>query len=234
MTDTLFILARQSLPQTTGTCTALHAADPFGAGRQILFQDATGYSGGHVAFSGEVDISGLTHAEVIVMLRGRLTLASGQEKTCFDVGEALVLPRGFSGKALAEDAIWAFTSTQATAAPADDSRVVPLEPGLDRPRSPGPATEVLVGPAPECHSLNLFTDAGGMRAGVWDVSTPCERRFVPHRVHELMHFIEGEVELRHLSGTAMLFRAGDTILVPRGAPYAWKSDARVVKYYSVL
>jgi uncharacterized cupin superfamily protein len=98
----------------------------------------------------------------------------------------------------------------------------------------GPAAEVIVDPAPSCHSLNLFTDPSTMRAGVWDVMTPCERTFVNHRVHELMHLIEGEVTQTHRDGTQEVIRAGDTILIPRGAPYAWKSERPVIKYYAVL
>ena len=73
-----------------------------------------------------------------------------------------------------------------------------------------------------------------MRAGVWDVSTPCERSFVPHKVHELMHVIEGEMTLTHRNGSHETIVAGDTVFVPRGAPYAWKSALKVVKYYCVM
>jgi uncharacterized cupin superfamily protein len=242
LTDTLLILRSKNHPAATSTPAALGPEDPFGVGRNLAFQDTAGFAAGHVAFAGKADIHRLAHAEIIVLTAGGLTLDTAQGRIPLGAGDAAVLPRGYSGTVSAEPGTsWVFTAMQSSfpgaqgagAAP-DAANAIRLDPGLDRPRSPGPAAEVLVSAAPECHSLNLFTDPSGMRAGVWDVSTPCERTFVPHRVHELMCFIEGNVTLTHASGIETIFNPGDAILVPRAAPYAWKNLGRVVKYYVVL
>lgn len=230
MSEKLFILGRQGKPVAAASAASLGAADPFASGRRITFQDMAGFSGGHVAFSGEVAIARMPHAEVIVLVSGALVV----DGESFTSGQALVLPKGFAGTVKAVPGTRWFFNAMTAGDPAAESRLIRLDPALARPASPGPAPEVVVGLPPSCHSLNLFTDPSAMRAGVWDVMTPCERTFVNHRVHELMHLIEGEVRLTHRDGTAEVIRTGDTILIPRGAPYAWKSESPVVKYYVVL
>ena len=245
VTSTLLVLDSKNHPVAASAPSMLGADDPFGAGRHLAFQDLAGFAAGHVVFAGKADIHRLAHAEVLVLTAGGLTLDTAQGRMHFKAGEALVLPRAFTGTVSAEPGTrWIFNAMQGTGLQGADSPGtgalpdtvdgIRLDPALPRPRSPGPAAEVLVGPAPECHSLNLFTDPSGMRAGVWDVSTPCERTFVPHRVHELMCVLEGSVTLTHASGTTVTFGPGDAIFVPRAAPYAWKNHERVVKYYVVL
>jgi uncharacterized cupin superfamily protein len=230
MSDTLLVLGRQGLPACPAKPQTLGAADPFGSGRKIAFQDDAGFSSGHVDLAGDIAVSTLSYAEVIVLVAGSIALADDR----FSTGEALVLPKGFSGKvSLATGTRWFFCAITAGDKGAE-SKAIRLNPALPRAVSPGPAAEVVVGTPPECHSLNLFTDPSALRAGVWDVTTPCERTFVPHRVHELMHLIEGEVTLTHRSGTTEVIGAGDTVFLPRSAPYAWKSTAKIVKYYCVM
>lgn len=230
MSDRMLVLGRQGVPACPATSQTLGAADPFGAGRKIAFQDVAGFSSGHVDLAGAIAIPGLPHAEVIVLVAGSLTCGG----ETFATGEALVLPKGYSGSvSLAKGTRWFFCAITAGDKGAE-SAAIRLNPTLPRAASPGPAQEVVVGTPPECHSLNLFTDPSALRAGVWDVTTPCERTFVAHRVHELMHLIEGEVTLTHRSGGAEVIGAGDTIFLPRGAPYAWKSTAKIVKYYCVM
>ncbi|MCZ8181380.1 MAG: cupin domain-containing protein [Beijerinckiaceae bacterium] len=230
MTKTLIHLGRDGQPLATGRAGAASAADPFAAGRQILFDDGSGHRAGHLVLSGAVPVGGLGHAELMTVGAGRLVV----DGRSHDAGAAVVLPRGFSGMVEAAPGTLVFFVAQEMAeAPAGETGAITLDPALPRNRSAGPAAEVLVSAPPECHSLNLFTDASGLRAGIWDVSTPCERRFVPHRIHELMHLLEGEVTLTHQSEGAARFRAGDVIFVPQGAPYAWKNERKVVKYYTV-
>lgn len=205
------------------------SADPFSAARMIAFRDDTGFLAGSVSLRGAVTVNSLPRSEVAVVVRGRVT-AAGEE---FAAGSAFVMPAGFTGTVSGDDdATWFFTAELPCDAP-QTTVVQRLDPTLPRPSSPGPAAEILIGPKPSCHALNQFTGPGAMRAGVWDVMTPCERSFVPHRIHELMHLIEGDVTLTHRDGTVARFRAGDTLFLPQGAPYAWKSDVPVVKFYTV-
>jgi uncharacterized cupin superfamily protein len=230
MTNTLIHLGRDGHPLTEGVAGAASAGDPFAAGRRVLFDDGLGHRAGHVRLAGMVAVSGLGHAEMIVVGAGRLVVAG----KAYGPHAAVVLPRGFSGSVeAAPDTLWFFVSQVMADAPVGATGPIPIDPTLPRNRSAGPAAAVLVSAPPECHSLNLFTDASGFRAGVWDASTPCERRFVPHRIHELMYLLEGEVTLTHEHEGPSQFRALDVLFVPQGAPYAWKNERKVVKFYSV-
>lgn len=227
MSDSLIFLARPAAEARKGPA---GPGDPFAAFRVILFQDDQGFAAGHVDCAGPVTVCALPHAEMLVVVAGGLDVAG----MALAAGQACVLPRGFSGRVTpAAGTRWSFC-TMNRGETADAPAPIRLEPTLTRNPSPGPAAEVVIGTPPECHSLNLFTDSSGMRAGVWDVTTPCARSFVPHRVHELMHLIEGEVILSKQGGAAQSVMAGESIFLPRGAPYAWTSQRPVVKYYCVL
>lgn len=230
MTDHLFILGRQGEPVAKGSAQKLHTQDPFGAARMAIFFDGDeGFAAGSCEASGTHTISSLPFAEMLAVVAGRLTINGA----AYQAGSGLVLPHGFSGTIEAVPGTrWFYNATFKNTG-ADAKGVITLDPKLPRAASPGPAPEVIIGEPPENHSLNLFTDGSGMRAGVWDTMKHCHRSFVPHKVHELMHLIEGEVELTHRDGSSEIICAGDTIHIPRGAPYAWKSSVPVVKYYCV-
>lgn len=228
------VLARNGQPATPAAAGSLSASDPFAGSRTIAFSDDSGFSAGTATPAAGERAFAMPHAEVVVVLAGGLCIVTGAETLAVGAGEAIVLPRGLAGRLTSETGTrLAFT---AMAQPAESAPQGPvrLDPAAPRNPSPGPAPEIVVGERPSCHSRNQFTDESGLRAGVWDVTTPCERCVVPHRVHELMHFIEGVVTLTHESGERLDLTAGDTVFLPRGAPYAWKSEPAVVKYYVVL
>ena len=229
------MLARQGQPDAVSKPGGLSPSDPFGTSRQIAFRDEAGFAAGTLTLAPGEHAFEMTHAEALVVVDGVVALTSAGTSENFAAGSAFVLPRGTTGTlrvaggaTLVFNAMTSDVSGNAGAAP------VRLDPTLARNPSAGPAEEVLIGPKPSCHSLNLFTDGSGMRAGVWDVTTPCARGYVPHRVHELMHIITGAVMLTHRDGSVTTVEAGDTVFLPRSAPYAWTSTRQVVKYYVVL
>lgn len=71
-----------------------------------------------------------------------------------------------------------------------------------------------------------------LRIGVWD-STPHTRQARAHKLHELMHLIEGSVTLQSPDGTDLAVNTDDSVFVPQVAPCAWKSTAYVRKFYAV-
>lgn len=226
----LLHFGRHGQPLLQGLAGPVSPRDPFASQRQQLFDDGKGHRAGLVRPAAATPVAALGHAEMVAVMAGEIRVA-GQP---FGAGSAFVLPPGFSGLVEASaEALAAFVSQTGAGVAAADTALIALDPALPRNPSAGPAAAVLVGPAPKTHSLNLFTDASGFRAGVWDVSTPCERTFVPHRIHELMMFLEGEVTLTHQSEGPATFRAGDVVFVPQGAPYAWKNTVKVVKFYTV-
>ena len=228
-------LARQGQLDAPSKAAGLSADDPFASGRRIAFQDEAGFSAGSVELPMLASSFTMPHAEVIVMLSGYLVITVGDRSHQLDAGQAVALPKGLSGKfATTAGTRFVFNAMTAAGEAEQGCDVILLDPAQPRNPSAGPAPEVLVSPKPTCHSLNVFTDSSGMRAGVWDVMTPCERTFVPHRVHELMHILEGEFTFQHRDGETLSIKAGDSLFVPRGAPYAWINDKPVVKYYVVL
>jgi len=231
MQDTIIILGKQGIANESKTIHAgLYAQDPFTAGRHIAFRDGHGFASGHVVAEGSFALTNLRHAEVMTLVSGAISLGN----TIYKAGEALVLPKGFSGILSCSPQTCWFYCVMYSGEAGVGHEAIRLDATLPRPESPGPAQAVLIGHPPQCHALNLFTDPTGMRAGVWDVSTPCERNYVPHKVNELMHVIEGEMIMTHRNGTSVVVKAGDAIFVPKEAPYAWKSRVKVVKYYCVM
>ena len=93
--------------------------------------------------------------------------------------------------------------------------------------------EILLGPAPQCRSDNVFTDDGAeYLAGTWD-STPYHRIVRPHRVNEFMHLLAGSVRFAAPDGSVLSLGAGDALFVPQGAPIGWESRERVAKFYAI-
>lgn len=235
------LLARQGKPDAPATPGAISAADPFAQGRNIAFRDDAGFFAGTVALpEGETALS-MPHAEVLVVLAGGLSVTGGGASLSAKAGQSLVLPRGLAGTLVCEAGTLAAFNAMAggqdkpsDSAASDPAQPIALDPALPRSPSAGPAAEVIIGTPPVCHSANVFTDASGMRAGVWDASTGWARQIVPHKVHELMHILEGSVTLSDAKGGKLQVNTGDTLFLPRGAPYAWTSTERVVKYYVVL
>jgi uncharacterized cupin superfamily protein len=86
---------------------------------------------------------------------------------------------------------------------------------------------------PTQHNRTWFEGADGqMRVGVWD-TTPFSRHpaRMPHT--ELMHLLDGSVTIGD-GAAAQTFKAGDTFLVPEGAPYRWTSTGYVRKIYCIV
>ena len=111
--------------------------------------------------------------------------------------------------------------------------VVPLRADADFKPSAGPAAEVLLGPAPQCRSDNVFKDElTGVLAGTWD-STPYHRIVRPHRLNEFMYLLAGGVRFAGHDGSVLSAMAGDALFVPQGAPIGWESSERVAKFYVV-
>jgi uncharacterized cupin superfamily protein len=81
--------------------------------------------------------------------------------------------------------------------------------------SAAPEPAILIGPTPQCRALNLFDDATTeLRIGLWD-STPYARHGRPHKLHELMHLLEGSVTLQDDQGTDVTVNPGDTVFVAK-------------------
>ena len=211
----------------------LSASDPFAQGRKTAFIDDDGIAAGTVEVSGSLALKDYPFTEMLVVHRGFVTLRSGEQSIGLEPGQCAVIGRGTDLQIDAQGAsLWAFcAATQASG---------PNKPGItliDRRAmltpSAAPEASILIGATPQCRSNNLFEDtASPLRIGVWD-STPYQRGARPHKIHELMHLLEGEVTLTLEDSSSVIVKPGDTVFVPQGTPCAWTSTVYVRKFYAV-
>lgn len=210
---------------------SLGANDPFD--RHIAYVGQDDIAAGVVQASGQFNIDEYPYSEMIVVHAGQVSLQSQDCTLQLNPGDSAVIARGTSLQIEVQpNSLWAFC--------ADTQLVEERNPGLTAlppltllSPSAAPDAEILLSPAPQCRSHNLFVEeATKLRIGVWD-STPYTRRARPHKMHELMHLLEGSVTLQAADGTDLTVNTGDTVYVPLGAPCAWKSSVYVRKFYLV-
>ncbi|MBK5410832.1 DUF861 domain-containing protein [Pseudomonas sp. TH34] len=212
---------------------ALSPSDPFGASRDIAWLGSDGVSAGLVRFSGEIVIEAFPHTETLVVHSGHVVLHSPEQTLELKAGTSAVIGRGTQLRVQAStDSRWAFCAVDLPDMPQTTGLT-----GLDTycllTPSAAPEPQMLIGPTPQCRSLNLFDDdTTELRAGVWD-STPYTRLGRPHKLNELMHLIEGSVTLQDVTGSDVTINTGDTVFVAKGAPCAWSSSIYVRKVYAV-
>jgi uncharacterized cupin superfamily protein len=210
----------------------LTADDPFAEGRQIAALHDDGIAAGTLRINGTLNVPHYPFTEMLVVHRGVVTLR-GDQSVELHPGQSAVIGRGTAVRIDAsEDSFCAFfAATRANGADKPGVFLIDARATLT-PSSP-PEAAVLIGPTPQCRTNNLFEDtASPVRVGVWD-STPYVRTARAHKVHELMHLIEGTVELTHEDGTRLVANVGDTVFVQKGAVCAWTSTVYVRKFYGV-
>lgn len=231
----ILLLARAdgSRVATSFTPGALSALDPFGDTRQLAWQGDDGVSAGLVSFSGEAVIDAFPHSETLVVHAGHVRLSSAEQTLDLSVGSSAVIGRGTRLRVQASaGSVWAFCAVDQADAPACPGLTMLDRHTLLNP-SAAPEPQILIGPTPQCRALNLFDDAvTELRIGLWD-STPYARHGRPHKLHELMHLLEGRVTLQDNEGGEVTVNTGDTVFVAKGAPCAWTSTVYVRKVYAV-
>lgn len=235
-------LLHSGLPDSgqTGRAGGFGAGDPFVHCRTLLWSGDRAMAAGHVAWSGgTTETPAYPFTELLIVESGELTLAltGDRDKTggsTLEPGQAAVLPRGRAVALRAEAPVaWRFCAARADMEADPAPMGIAVDPAAALSPSAAPAAEVLLGPSPSCRSLTQFADAAtDLRIGVWD-STPYDRRMVPHRMNELMHILEGTVELTAADGVVLRASVGDTLFVPRGMPCAWTSTVTVRKIFAV-
>ena len=181
--------------------------------------------------------------EFMYVLEGSVTIVDerGGEET-IRAGEAFIIPKGMPCVWKQDEYIRKFYVIFDDASgktPADPSSLAVI-----RPRPEGPAgglvpvridpSAAYVGDAPTQQNHTYFADmTAQMTVGLWD-STPFERPVAPFPRHELMHLLEGSVTLTDGDGAEHHFKAGDTLLVPKGADLGWRSTEYVRKFYCIF
>ena len=212
---------------------ALGPNDPFARHREIAWEGPDAIAAGRVSFIGELDVASFPHIETIVVTEGTLTLeAAGMAPLVLGPHEGAVIGGGTALRIRAESRT-SFVFCAAACERPTKTGLVLLRVDADfKPTATLPA-EVLLGPAPECRSDNVFNDDdAAYMAGTWD-STPYHRIIRPHRLNEFMHLLAGNVRFAAPDGSVLSLGAGDALFVPKGAPIGWESSDRVAKFYVV-
>jgi uncharacterized cupin superfamily protein len=205
--------------------------DPLAPCRKIAWEGPGAMAAGRADFVGELEIASFPHIETIVVVEGELTLtATGSGPLRVGPQAGAVIGCGTALRIQAASPA-RFVFCAAACDKPTKRGVVPLRAdAVLKPSATLPA-EVLLGPAPQCRSDNVFTDDGAQYlAGTWD-STPYHRIVRPHRVNEFMHLLAGGVRFAAPDGSLLSASAGDALFVPQGASIGWESSERVAKFY---
>lgn len=209
--------------------------DPFARQREIAWEGPQALAVGRVSFIGELDVASYPHIETLVVVEGELTLtAAGAAPLVLGPETGAVIGCGTALRIQAASRVRFVFSVAACAHPMHGSLVrLPTCAEADfKPSATLPA-EVLLGPAPQCRSDNVFTEvAAHYHSGIWD-STPYHRIVRPHRSNEFMHLVAGGVRFAAPDGSVLSLGKGDTLFVARGTPVGWESSERVAKFYVV-
>ena len=234
MTAALVLHRADGAPLSTSfRAAAFGKDDPFARQREIAWEGPGSMAAGRASFVGEIEVASFPHIETIVVVEGELTLTTAgaaplvlgpQAGAVIGCGTALRIQAASGAR---------FVFCAAVCERPTKTGVVALRADANfKPSATLPA-EVLLGPAPQCRSDNVFTEDGAQYlAGTWD-STPYHRVVRAHRLNEFMHLLAGGVQFAAPDGSVLSVRAGDALFVPQGAPIGWESSDRVAKFYVV-
>jgi uncharacterized cupin superfamily protein len=232
MTVALVLHRADGAPLSTAFRTAAFGKDdPFASHREIAWEGPDAMAAGRASFVGELQVASFPHIETIVVVEGEMTLtAAGAAPLVLRPHAGVVIGCGTALRIQAESRA-RFVFCAAACDRPTRRGLAPLRADADFKPSNSLPAEVLLGPAPQCRSDNVFTDdAAQYLAGTWD-STPYHRIVRPHRLNEFMHLVAGSVRFAAPDGSVLSAGTGDALFVPQGAPIGWESSDRVAKFY---
>ena len=76
-------------------------------------------------------------------------------------------------------------------------------------------------------------ETGKLTSGVWRC-TPMTSKMAPYAVNEFMLVLEGSVTIEHRNGAEDTIRAGESFVVPKGAPCVWRQTEDIRKFYVIF
>ncbi len=177
--------------------------------------------------------------EFMHVLEGSVTIVEPDGKeTTVRAGESFILPKGlvcqWKQTEYVRKFFVIFDDTSGAKAGAAKPGVIKIDTGAALGPMDIPDTSMFIGPVPKQTVRSWFADATGqMTVGVW-ATTPFTRKVAPFPRHELMHLLEGSVTIADGAGGSQTFKAGDTFLVPEGAPISWSNAEPVKKIYCIF
>jgi len=190
------------------------------------------------AFDGEIE--GLPVDKFMIVVSGTVSItdATGRN-TVLKAGDTAALPRGLRARWVQPEGtriyFMLYGGPSSPAASADALGVI--TPKLDDELAPisGPSPDLITSsPPPTVGRKIIYQDATGQfSVGMWE-ATAYTRKLAAFKDYEIMHFVQGEMEMSNAISESRLFKAGETFIVNRGVANAWKSEAYVRKVYAKL
>lgn len=177
--------------------------------------------------------------EFMYVLEGSVTMVmeDGSEET-INAGEAFVIPKGLvcQWKQPGYMRKYFVIFDDKSGAVSAPEKLKIYRPSADDPVTPIDITDtsLLMGDIPKQNEHEYIVDpTGQFMVGLWD-SEPFERPVSPFNRYELMCILDGSVTMSDGAGNEQIFKSGDAAFVAKGAPYKWKSDEYVRKFYCIF
>jgi len=96
-----------------------------------------------------------------------------------------------------------------------------------------PEAELIAGKPVQHGHYYLNEPAIGLTAGVWDC-TAMTSRLAPYPVNEFMILLEGSVTILDERGGSTTVKPGESFIIPKGLPCAWKQTGYVRKFFVIF
>lgn len=210
--------------------------DPLAAGRVINFHDPLqGYAtGSSVSVGANLLIEDFPWVELGIVEAGELRLQGDGFDLQLRAGDCFVVPRGvrvrWHHRGQLRRLFMAFPGLEACT----DMPKMPTRIDLSQSLSPAspPSANVLLTGTPSAWSETLFS-AANLRIGLWQCEAYARKQVEP-AYSELMFILDGSVTLTAEQGDSHHVRAGETVMVPKGASNAWRSEETVRKVFCIL
>lgn len=210
--------------------------DPLAASRVIHFHEPLqGYAvGSSVSADADLLIAAFPWVELGVVEAGELHLQGDGFDLRLNAGDCFVVPLGatlrWHHRGQLRLLFMAFPGLGDRAGMPAAPLKIDLSQAL--PASNPPVAEVLLTATPRAWSETLFS-AANLRIGLWQCEAYARKQVEPG-YSELMFILEGSVSLTTPQGERHHVRAGETVVVPRGATNAWESAETVRKVFCIL
>ena len=171
------------------------------------------------------------YSEFMYLIEGSVTLVDDDgRRDTFKAGDAVLVPRGTTYTWQQTEPLRKYYAIfdlepAGGGAPAAKATFIRVAPD-------GPAGIGLTGEG-RTQSHRYFAGGGKSSVGVWETAPHTATGFHTTKYAELMVFLSGSGSLAQPDGAEHAFKAGDVMMVPRGASYKWKSD-RVRKFWVIF
>tara|TARA_B110000503_G_scaffold74979_1_gene115758 strand:+ start:3639 stop:4325 length:687 start_codon:yes stop_codon:yes gene_type:complete len=181
-----------------------------------------------------------SYDEFVHVLKGSLSIIlKNGRKEIFGAGQTFVIPKGLTCRReqSSNTKTYYMTFEDEGSLPhynVEDLGVIRLDPSDTIEEIPIADTSQFQGLIPKHYKHDYYSDTTGrFLVAMWN-SDPFERAVAPFNRYELMIFLKGSVNLSDNNTISENFNAHQAAFVPHLAPYKWKSEEYLSKYYCIV